>query len=212
MGFWDEVDAQAQQAHTKKLVAGNIPPAGVVVDGTLYQKLRAAGLDAGLRPSWETIQAIAPIIAASGLSQTDACLIQAWLGGSHDLFDRQFRDTSAALSAQQFCGLIDSNKLSSIEAELFSPFVRGVHDCLVQECAIDALAKIDAKAAELVLSAGKAKAKASAKKQDAEAAADAAKLRDSALSAVGWGAGITVGTILLVAGVVLAIKLADVSK
>ena len=87
MGFWDEVDALAEQMHTKTLAAGSIPPAGVVPAGTLYQQLRAAGLDAGLRPSWETIQAIAPIIAASGLSQTDACLIQAWLGGAHDRAD-----------------------------------------------------------------------------------------------------------------------------
>lgn len=210
--FWDDFDAQASAMNTKQLASGSIPPSGYSPAGTLYSKLRAAGLEAGLRPSWETLQAVAPILASSGLSQTDACLIQAWLGGAHDLFDGQFRYTSANLSAQQFCGLIDSNKPSSIEAEVLSPFVRGVYSCRFSECATDALAKIDAKAAELVLSAGKAKAKASAKRQDAEAEADAAKLRQEAFSAVGWGAGITVGTLLLVAGAVLAVKLATASK
>lgn len=170
--------------------------------GALHDKLLAAGLADGVKPSFETIQAIMPILANSGLDKTDACLLQAWLGGAHDLFDDDFGATSAALSAQQFCKLIDSNKPSSIE-QAFSPLVRGVYGCTLRECAIDALEKIDAKAAALVLSAGKAKAKASAKKQDEEAEADAEKLREKVALPLKVG----VGTVLLVAGIVLALKL-----
>lgn len=181
-------------------------PLGGTLSGALHDKLRDAGLAAGVKPSWESLQAIAPILASSGLSQTDACLLQAWLGGAHDLFDDDFGATSAALSAQQFCKLIDSNKPSAVE-QAFSPLVRGVYGCTFRECAIDALAKIDPKAAELVESAGKAKAVASAKKQDEEAEADAKKARDKALSNIKLGTGAAVGIVLLVAGAVLALRL-----
>lgn len=162
--------------------AGNVP-AGGSAPVSVYDQLKKAGLAAGLKPDGKTALAVAPILNASGISAEDACLLQAWLGGAHEQDDPQFSFVSWDLSAQAACGL---------SKPWFGFFGHSVYDALAS------LAKFDAKAAELVKSCGEAKAKASAKKQTAEAEADAKKIGEQALSVVTTSA-IGVGTIAAVA-------------
>ncbi len=166
--------------------------------GQTYDKLKAAGISYGLKPSGSEAIASAQILADSGISELSACILQAWLGGAHDEKDPAFYATSQKLSAQWYCG----DKIG------FTDLLFGrdnVYYCLGE------LSKIDSKAAELVESAAKAKAKASARKQDAEAEADAKRLRDAALSAVSVGA-IGVGTVVAVAAVAYLFYLANTAK
>lgn len=164
--------------------------------GVTYDKLRAAGIDYGLKPV-DASGALQPLLD-SGISELSACILQAWLGGAHYIGDLDFLATSDKLSSQYYCrdkaGTWD--KLMGYDTVSYS---------------LNELSKVDAKAAELVESAGKAKAKASAEKQNAEAEADAEKLRQKALSAVSVGA-IGVGTVVAVAAVAYFLLLANTAK
>ena len=178
--------------------------------GVTYDKLRDAGLAYGLKPSGPEALAAGPILASSGLSARNACLLQAWLGGAHDA--RQggvnwqvggatigvegFGFTAYELSAQAACGIPDP---------WFEWSLPSIAD------ALDELRAIDGKAAELVESAGKAKAKASSKKQSQEAEADAEAIRQRALSAVSVGA-IGVGSVVALAAVAYLVFMANTAK
>jgi hypothetical protein len=178
--------------------------------GVTYDKLRAAGIDYGLKPANAT-GALQPLLD-SGISELSACILQAWLGGAHDGYDtgvsfqafgefwgdEGFGATSSKLSAQYYCK----------DKDTFFAKLLG-HDS-VSYC-LDELRQIDDKAAELVESAGNAKAKASAEKQDVEAEADAEKLRNQALSAVSVGA-IGIGTVVAVAVVAYLVFMAQAAK
>lgn len=153
--------------------------------GQTYDKLKAAGIAYGLKPDGPAAIASGQILADSGISELSACMLQAWLGGAHDYTDPAFAATAKQLSAQWYC----SDKTGFL-AELL-----GKNSI---SYSLGELREIDDKAAELVESAGNAKAKASSKKQDVEAQADADKLYNQALSAVSVGA-ISVGTIAVVA-------------
>lgn len=178
--------------------------------GQTYDKLKATGMGYGLKPSRDERIAAGPILASSGLSAQSACLLQAWLGGAHDAHQQGiswqiggatigqpgFSFVAYELSAQAACGIPDSWWIWSL------PSIDG---------ALSELRAIDGKAAELVESAGRATAAASAKKQMSEAEADAAKLRNQALSAVSVGA-IGIGTVVAVAAVAYLVFMANTAK
>lgn len=165
--------------------------------GVTYDRLKAAGIDWGLKPA-NAAPALQPLLD-SGISELSACILQAWLGGAHDERDiGQFGATSVELSAQYYC----KDKASWWDRIAGND---NVYTCLNE------LRKVDPKAAELVQSAAEAKAKASAKKQDVEAEADAAKLREKALSAVSVGA-IGIGTVVAVAAVAYLVFMARTAK
>lgn len=178
--------------------------------GVTYDKLREAGISYGLKPSGPEALAAGPILAQSGLSSQSACLLQAWLGGAHDATDE-------GVSYQLFGATIGWEGSSFIAYELSAQYACGISDTLFgwslpkMSTAVDELRKIDAKAADLVDSAGKAKAKASYKRQTTEAQADAEKLGKQALSAVSVGA-IGVGTVVAVAAVAYLLFLASTAK
>ena len=168
--------------------------------GVTYDKLRAVGISEGLRPVGQEAIDAAPILYASGIPAKSACLLQAWLGGAHDATDFGFSEGSTfiayELSAQYACG---------VPSAWFSWSLPSISGALAD------LRKVDERAAELVESAGNAKAKANYKQQTQAAQEDAERLRDRALSAVSVGA-IGVGTVVAVAAVAYLLFLANTAK
>lgn len=166
--------------------------------GATYDKLRKAGIEHDLKPTGGDALKAKQILADSGLDELSVCLLQSWLGGAHDRADLAFFGTADELSAQYHCKNVTTwwDKFAGHDEILY---------------ALDQLRKIDDKAAELIDSAGNAKAKASAKKQNEEADADAKKLRDQALSAVSVGA-IGIGTVVAVAAVAYLLFMASTAK
>lgn len=178
--------------------------------GVTYDKLRAVGISDGLKPVGQEAIDAGPILYASGIPAKSACLLQAWLGGAHDATDE-------GISYQLFGATIGVEGSSFMAYELSAQYACGVPDTWFSwslpkiSDALADLRKVDERAAELVESAGKAKAKANYKQQTQAAQEDSERLRERALSAVSVGA-IGVGTVAAVVAVAYLLFLASTAK
>lgn len=203
----------------------------------IYDQLKDTGLSASSKPSASTLDKVRGVLVKV-VSPEDACLLLAWLGGAHDAADAAFASTSVALSAQAACGQdlssVDQAKKAAAAAgaaqgSILGPTgiaagaalgwlgatlagqkaYRGINTVLDD---MAARGSDLAKCAELLRGAGKGVAKASAKKQNKEADADALKLAKDALGAVtpdglGQPIGIGLGVAAAAVAVVVAYKI-----